>query len=692
MTQQTSPGRAFPLGATVQEGGVNFSLFTKNGTAVELLLFDRHDDPQPAQVIHLDPQHNKTFYYWHIFVHDIGPGQIYGYRVAGPYRPEEGHRFNYAKVLLDPYARCIVYDNNWSRAEALGFNTNYASSMKAAVVDITDFCWEGDQPLGLSFADMVIYEMHVRGFTQHPSSDALRPGTFSGVVEKIPYLKDLGVTAVELLPVQQFDPQTVSRRNPETGEQLTNYWGYEPIGFFAPHQGYHSDGRYRCAVDEFRHMVKALHRAGIEVILDVVFNHTAEGDAGGPTISFRGLENRAYYMLGKDRSVYSNYSGTGNTFKANHAIVRRLILDCLRYWVQEMHVDGFRFDLAAIFSRDENGLPMENPPILWSIESDPVLANTKIIAEAWDAAGLYQVGSFIGDRWAEWNGRYRDDVRRFIKGDAGMVRALAARLMGSPDLYPDPGRQPHRSINFITCHDGFTLNDLVSYNEKHNLGNGEDNQDGHDANFSWNCGQEGPTDDPAIERLRLRQIKNFLAVLFLSQGTAMIQMGDEVRRTQRGNNNAYCQDNEIGWFDWNLVEENADLLRFVRGMIRFHRSHPSLNSEVFISEQRKPDGSLRYLTWHGVDLNRPDWGYASRSLAFTLHDYPGDVDIHAMINAHDEPLTFELPPLPAGITWHRVVDTALTSPADLSEEGVEPPVNGDRYQVGARSVVVLIAR
>ncbi len=473
-----SPGRAYPLGATVQGDGVNFSVFTKNGTAVELLLFDRHDNPQPAHVISLDPRVNKTFYYWHVLVQGIGPGQLYGYRVAGPHIPEEGHRFNYAKVLLDPYARCVIYGDNWSRIEAQGFGINYATSIKAQVINSEDYDWEGDQPLGLAYSDMVIYEMHVRGFTQHPSSGAQCPGTFGGVIEKIPYLKELGVTAVELLPVQQFDPQGVYQRNPLTGEPLVNYWGYDPIGFFAPHHDYRCPGVFRCAVEEFREMVKALHRAGIEVILDVVFNHTAEGDADGPTISFRGLENRAYYMLEPDRSVYSNYSGTGNTLKCNHAIVRRLIIDCLRYWVQEMHVDGFRFDLASILARDETGQPMENPPILWSIESDPVLANTKIIAEAWDAAGLYQVGSFIGDRWAEWNGRFRDDVRRFIKGDEGMVSAFAARLMGSPDLYDNAGRQPHRSINFVTCHDGFTLNDLVSYNEKHNEANGEGNRDG----------------------------------------------------------------------------------------------------------------------------------------------------------------------------------------------------------------------
>ncbi len=672
---------------------MNFALFTKSGTAVELLLFDRYDDPRPAHVLPLDPLHNRTFYYWHVMVHGLRPGQLYAYRVAGPVEPAEGHRFNYAKVLLDPYARCVIHGDNWSRQDAQGFGTNYASALKAQVVDYRDFDWEADQPLRLAYRDLVIYEMHVRGFTRHPSSGVADAGTFRGVVAKIPYLKSLGVTAVELLPVQQFDPQTVDRRNPFTGEVLVDYWGYNPIGFFAPHQGYccRDGSPNRCAVTEFRQMVKALHQAGIEVILDVVFNHTAEGGADGPTISFRGLENRAYYMLQGDKSQYSNYSGTGNTFKVNHAIVRRLILDCLRYWVQEMHVDGFRFDLASIFSRDENGKPMENPPILWEIESDPVLASTKIIAEAWDAAGLYQVGSFIGDRWAEWNGRYRDDVRRFVKGDRGMVRHFAARLVGSPDLYSDPGRQPHRSVNFVACHDGFTLNDLVSYNEKHNLANGYDNRDGLDVNHSWNCGVEGPTDDPEVERLRLRQIKNFFAILLVSVGTPMIQMGDEVRRTQFGNNNAFCQDNEMNWFAWGLVERSAELLRFVRGMIRIRRQHPSLNGEFYISEQRRRDGSLRYLTWHGVKLEEPDWGDESRSLAYTLHDYPDDVDIHVMVNAYWEPLTFQLPPLAAGRQWFRAVDTGLAAPADLPHRGLEPPIGHAHYQVGDRSVVMLVA-
>ncbi|MBN1317542.1 MAG: glycogen debranching protein GlgX [Anaerolineales bacterium] len=691
---RTSPGQAHPLGATVQQDGVNFSLFTKNGTGVELLLFDRYDDPQPAHAIILDPLIHKTFYYWHIFVHGIGPGQYYGYRVYGPYLPEEGHRFNPAKVLLDPYARCIKFSNNWSRQKAIGFEPNDGSAMKAQVVDVQKIDWEGDRPLGLSFTDYVIYEMHVRGFTQHPSSGVAYPGSFLGVVEKIPYLKELGVTAVELLPVQQFDPKSVTNTNPLTGERLVNYWGYDPVGFFAPHQGFCSgaDKDDGCVTNEFREMVKALHRAGIEVILDVVFNHTAEGGSDGPTIHFRGLENRAYYLLEDDKKEYSNYSGTGNTLKTNHAIVRRLVLDSIRYWVQEMHIDGFRFDLAAVFFRDESGRPMENPPILWEIESDPVLADTKIIAEAWDAAGLYQVGSFIGDRWAEWNGKYRDDVRRFIRGDEGKVVDFANRLMGSPDLYTDPGRQPHRSINYVACHDGFTLNDLVSYDKKYNLANGEGNQDGPDINFSWNSGCEGQTDNQEIERLRLQQIKNFIAVLFVSQGTPMIQMGDEIRRTQLGNNNAYCQDNEISWFDWKLVEKNANLIRFLKGMVRFHRSHTSLSSETFISEERNPEGNRKHLTWHGVKLGEPDWGEKSHSIAFTLHDYPGDSDLHVIVNAYWEPLTFELPPLPKNFSWKRAVDTALDLPADLSEPGREPPVGGASYQAAARSVVILIAR
>jgi isoamylase len=686
----TDKGRAYPLGATVQEDGVNFSLFSKNATSVQLLLFDRADAPHPSHVFELDPKINRTFYYWHILVKGIGHGQLYGYRVDGPYRPEVGFRFNKLKLLLDPYTRSVACEPHWSRVAAYGFSDNTATAMKSVVIDTSGYDWEGDEPLGRPMDETIIYEVHVGGLTRHPSSGVAHPGTYAGVVEKIPYLLDLGVTAVELLPVQQFDAQDVGVPYGPGGQRLTNYWGYAPVAFFAPHGAYCVSPNPADYVREFRDMVKALHRAGIEVILDVVFNHTAEGGESGPTISFKGLENRAYYMLQPDRRLFFNFSGTGNTINSNHSIVRRLILDCLHYWVQEMHVDGFRFDLASVMSRDEYGEPMMNPPIVWSIESDPVLANTRIIAEAWDAGGLYQVGEFTGERWAEWNGRYRDEVRRFVKGDPGMVRDLACRLLGSTDLVPEEEQVSYQSINFIACHDGFTLNDLVSYDEKHNEANGEENRDGHDANFSWNGGVEGPTDDPQVERLRQRQIKNFLTVLFVAQGTPMLWSGDEVRRTQLGNNNAYCQDSEINWFDWRLPERHADIHRFCRGLIHLRRAHPTLHKKRVL-ECAPGMGGDAWINWHGVFLCQPDWGYASRSLAFTLSGVEGDAAFHVMLNAYWEELPFELPTPPHKGIWLRLVDTSLESPHDLAAPGAEVPVPRGIYRVGPRSVVVLMS-
>ncbi len=682
------PGRPYPLGATLEQGGVNFSLFSAHATGVQLLLFDRYDQPQPTHIIKLDPSRNKTYYYWHVFVRGIGDGQLYGYRVQGPYYPEDGLRFNENKVLLDPYARAVAYGDNWSRAEAYGLVDNVSSALKSVVVDLSGYDWEGDQPLQLPMSELIIYELHVRGFTKHPSSGVSSPGTYAGIVEKIPYLKDLGITAVELLPVHQFDEQETMRLNPLTGERLKNYWGYAPLGYFAPHLGYSSSGDYRRVVDEFRDMVKAFHRAGIEVILDVVFNHTGESDETGPTICFRGLDNCVYYMLKPDRRFYQNYSGCGNTLNCNHSVVRRMIRENLRYWVREFHVDGFRFDLASVLSRDEKGEPIQNSPILWEIESDPVLAGTKLIAEAWDAAGLYQVGSFTGDRWAEWNGRFRDDLRRFVRGDLGTVRDLAWRMTGSFDVFRNkPSYVSYRSINYVTCHDGFTLADLVSYNRKHNEANGEDNRDGTDDNLSWNCGVEGPTDDAKVLRLRRRQMKNLIALLLVARGTPMLLGGDEFARTQGGNNNAYCQDNAISWFDWRLLEQNADMHRFVRGMIALRRRHPTLTTERALNgrsyEQALRDGVI----FHGVKLGQPDWAYHSHSLAMRLHGVAGDVDFYVIANAYSEALEFELP---TDTRWRRVVDTSLDAPEDLVEEGNAPLRNTPSYRVGARSVVILL--
>jgi isoamylase len=680
-----SPGQSFPLGATVRPGGVNFCVFSKNCQALELLLFDEADDPRPARVIQLDPKQNKTFYYWHAFVPSLGAGQVYAYRAHGPFDPGRGHRFDGTKVLLDPYARAVVVGERYAREAAIGPGDNCAQAMRGVVMDPSDYDWEGDIPLRLPYAGSAIYELHVGGFTRHPSSGVppARRGTYAGLAEKIPYLKALGITAVELMPVQQFDEQDVPR-------PLKNYWGYNSVAFFAPHCGYSSRRDPLGPADEFRGMVKAFHRAGIEVILDVVFNHTAEGDHTGPTLSFRGLENRAYYILEADLALYANYSGCGNTVNGNQSIVRRLIVDCLRHWVAVMHVDGFRFDLASVLARDEWGQPLKSPPLLWDIESDPVLAGTKIIAEAWDAAGLYQVGSFIGHRWAEWNGQFRDDVRRFVKGDLDSVTRLAARITASPDLYPQKDREPNRSINFVACHDGFTLNDLVSYNTKHNEANTPADHGGTDVNFSWNCGVEGPADDPEVEALRLRQMKNFLTILFVSQGTPMLLMGDEVRRSQGGNNNAYCQDNALSWFDWSALETHAGLLRFVRGLINFTQARELFREERFWDAA----GQEPRLTWHGVHLGQPDWSYDSHSLAFELY-YPGtarDEHLYVMLNAYWEPLSFELPPLLAGQRWRRVVDTALLPPDDFSDCETAPLVKEIKYRLEARSAAILMAR
>jgi glycogen operon protein len=525
--------------------------------------------------------------------------------------------------------------------------------------------------------------MHVRGFTRHPSSGVGEKtrGTYAGLIGKIPYLQQLGITAVELLPVFQFDAQ-------DCPPGKVNYWGYAPVSFFAPHQAYSSRQDPLGPVHEFRDMVKALHRAGIEVILDVVFNHTAEGDQRGPTLGFRGIDNPTYYILEEGGSRYANYTGCGNTLNANHPVVRRMIVDSLRYWVEEMHVDGFRFDLASILSRDAFGHPLPNPPVLWDIESDPALAGTKLLAEAWDAAGLYQVGSFVGDAWKEWNGRFRDDVRNFFRGEPGALRRVADRIVGSPEIYGHKQREAEQSVNFVTCHDGFTLNDLVSYNQKHNDANGEDNRDGANDNYSWNCGIEGPTDDPAVEKLRNRQVKNYLTVTLMSLGVPMILMGDEVRRTQRGNNNAYCQDNEISWFDWTRVQKHADVHRFLQLLIE-----PRLLRDVEHERQRLSLTTMiaqAHQAWHGVKLFQPDWGDDSHSVALGAELRRAGLRFHLILNAYWEPLEFELPKLD-GATWRRWIDTALDSPNDIVPWQEAPPVKGSTYQVMDRSLVMLYA-
>jgi glycogen operon protein len=678
-------GSSSPLGATVCDGGVNFSVYSRGASAVELLLFDREDDARAARVIPIDPARNRTYHYWHIFVPGVRPGQIYGYRVEGPRDPSNGTRFDPSKVLLDPYGLRVIVPKNYRRETASRDGDNSATAMKCGVVDASTYNWEGDKPLRHPSSQTIIYETHVRGFTQHPSSGVLesKRGTFAGLIEKIPYLQQLGITAVEFLPIFQFDAQ-------DSPAGLVNYWGYSPVSFFAPHEAYSARKDCRGPTDEFRDMVKALHRAGIEVILDVVFNHTAEGDHTGPTLSFRGLCNSTYYILEQGGSRYTNYSGTGNTLNANHPIVRRMIVDSLRYWVEQMHVDGFRFDLASILTRGTAGELLPNPPVLWDIESDPALAGTKLIAEAWDAAGLYQVGSFVGDSWKEWNGRFRDDVRGFFRSDEGAVTRLADRLLGSPEIYAHKAREAEQSVNFVTCHDGFTLNDLVSHSHKHNEDNREGNRDGADDNRSWNCGVEGPTDDPAIETLRNRQVKNFLIATMLSLGVPMIVMGDEVRRSQRGNNNAYCQDNETSWFDWTLIEKHASVHRFftlLAARRALRSAEPELRRESLSQLLRKGKKA-----WHGVKLNHPDWGHSSHSLALTseIEVTGGSLLLHVIFNAYWEPLDFELPPL-EGLCWRRTIDTALDPPDDIVDWPSAPAAHDPTYIAQPHSVVVLVA-
>jgi len=651
----TERGSAHPFGVSTSADGVNFSLFSESATEVLLLLFDSETAIEPMQMIRLDPFENKTFHFWHVFVRGCGPGVHYAFRIDGPRDPSAGQRFNPNKVLISPFARRISRAL-WKRRDAVGDADNLATSMRCAIVDPA-YDWEGDAPLKRPMEASIIYELHVGGFTRSASSRVARPGTFAGVIEKIPYLQALGVTAVELLPIFEFD-------------DATNYWGYSTVGFFSPHSGY-CDGP-----NDFRDMVKALHRAGIEVILDVVFNHTDEGNEFGPTESFRGIDNRTFYLLDPQRpSAYLNYSGCGNTLNANHPLPQKLIVDCLRYWVDEMHVDGFRFDEGSILARGEDGTPLVHPPVIWQIELDDALADAKMIAEAWDAAGLYQVGHFPGDRWAEWNGRYRDEIRRFVKGDPGLVGAVAERIGGSADIYQARGQAPTNSVNFVTVHDGFTMNDLVSYDDKHNEANGEGNRDGINDNYSWNCGVEGPSDDAAVDALRTRQIKNFFAILMLSRGVPMLLAGDEVRRTQRGNNNAYNQDNETSWFDWTLVDRHADLLRFAQRMIAFRKAHPALWQPRFYSGAAD-DRGVPDIAWHGTALHSPGFDDPeARALACTIAGADGTPDLHVMMNMFWAPLEFALPPG----AWRVAVDTFADAPRQV----------GAACTVQPRSIVVL---
>ncbi len=679
-------GSSAPLGATLQQGGVNFSLHARQGDRLELCLFDALEDPEPAAVVAFSGEQHRSGSYWHGWLAGVAPGQLYGYRL--PADPD--------CLLLDPYGLALAVPTGYDRQRGqrrAGGGGGWAGAMKSVVADLHAYDWEGDRPLQRPARETVIYELHVRGFTADPSAGvaAERAGTYAGLIDKIPYLQQLGITAVELLPVFAFDAQAAPAG-------LSNYWGYQPISVLAPHPAYARGSDPLAALNEFRDLVKALHRAGIEVILDVVYNHTAEGAStgavAGPTLSYRGLAANDYYLLQSDGSGGLgdlDVTGCGNTLNANNPVVRRLIRHSLRHWVQEMHVDGFRFDLAAVLSRDEAGNPEPRPPILLDLDSDPVLAGTKLIAEAWDAAGLYEVGSFVGERWQEWNGRFRDDLRHFLKGDSGFAWLAAQRLIGSPDVYGQRGREAELSVNFITCHDGFTLADWVSYNGKHNGANGEANRDGTGDNASWNCGVEGPSQDPEVLALRGRQMRNALCLLLLASGTPMLTMGDEVGRSQSGNNNAYCQDNPTSWFDWTLVERQADLLRFTRELIAFRQRR-----DVVVDHDALSLADLLRrcaVEWHGVEPSQPDWGPDSHSFALSYTSAEHRFRMHVMVNAWWQPLRFTLPPTGlADGRWHRWIDTALPSPDDIATWAEVPPLPDHAYLVQPRSVVALVVR
>jgi isoamylase len=698
-------GLPYPLGATLTATGVNFALYSMHADEVFLLLFDAADR-DPTDVIRLD---QRTKYVWHALVQDVRAGQLYAYKVRGDHRPAEGLRFNEHKLLIDPYARALTgpvrnpdnlllaYDTSAADADlSLDTRDDTAVVPKCIVVDDT-FDWQGDMCPNLPLESLVIYEVHAKGFTAHPSSRVEHPGTYLGFIEKIPHLVELGVNAVELLPIHEFyvEDFLVQRG-------LTNYWGYNSIGFFAPTSFYGTCRTPGCQVAEFKAMVRALHRAGLKVILDVVYNHTGEGNERGPTMSFRGIDNASYYALtgpaAEPGRYYMNWTGCGNSLDFDNRAVIRLVMDSLRYWLEQMHVDGFRFDLASVLGRAGPGGGFQSSSAFFdAVAQDPVLQHAILVAEPWDL-GTYQVGNFPVD-WCEWNGRFRDTLRRFTTGNAGQLADLGWRLTGSADLYGEDGRSPYNSVNFVTCHDGFTLCDLVSYDRKHNDRNGESNRDGADDNNSWNCGVEGPTDDPMVGSLRRRLAKNFALELLLASGTPMMLGGDEFLRTQQGNNNTYCQDNEIGWFDWDAATRNADFTDFWRKAIALTRRYPILLRRKFPLGPHQGDDHLPALTWFGPDLGAPRWtDPEARTLCVRLDgaDAPsesGDYLLFVVLNAHFQSQWVQLPPPRDGKRWLRVVDTSLPAGDDFLEPGhevlIDPP---DHYIANPRSTIILVAR
>lgn len=684
-------GRVLPFGATMVPNGVNFSIFSSAATSCTLVLFEKNAEKPFAEIPF--PQEFMIGNVYSMIVFDLDYENLeYGYRMDGPFDPEKGHRFDKDKILSDPYAKAMGGRDVWLSPPDWEKIFPHRSRLV-----FEDFDWEEDKPLQTPLEDLVIYEAHVRSFTMHESSNVKNKGTFAGVREKINYLKELGINCIELMPIFEFDEFEHSRKSPGTGEMLVNYWGYSTLNFFSPKAGYAATGKYGMEVDELKTMIKELHKNDIEVILDVVFNHTAEGDHRGPVISFKGIDNKTYYMLTPE-GYYFNFSGTGNTLNCNHPVVRNMVLDCLRYWAAEYHIDGFRFDLAAILGRDQNGAPLSNPPLLESLAYDPVLGKCKLIAEAWDAGGLYQVGSFPAyNRWTEWNGKYRDTMRRFLKGDDKMVGEFSQCIQGSPNLYQI--RSATAGINFITCHDGFTLYDCFAYNEKHNDSNGENNNDGSNDNFSWNCGYEGETDDPGVNALRHQQIKNALSLLMVSQGIPMILMGDEMGRTKFGNNNTYCHDNYLNWLDWELMEKNKDIFDFAKHIINFRHKHPVLRNAFHFHNTDYKGTGYPDISFHGTQAWNADWSDSSKVLAFLLdgghakNGYTNDDMIYIAANMYWEALPFEIPSLPQDKNWYVSVNTGLPSPNDFFEIGKEKEIE-DPYSflVGARSIVILVGK
>jgi len=688
-----SCGHLLPFGVSHVPTGVNFSIFSAHATACTLVLFKSNVDAPVAEIPF--PPEYRLGHVWAMVVHDLSlEGLEYGFRLDGPMSPRDGHFFDDSKILLDPYAREIVGREEWMGKPSNSHKPIFRSRVPGTI-EVLEPC----RIQRVRNNDLIIYEMHLRGFTRHESSGVNNPGTYAGLAEKAAYLKDLGVNCVELMPVFEFDEAENQRTNPITGDQLCNYWGYSTVGFFAPKTSYAAGAREGLPVREMKEMVSALHKSGIEVMLDVVFNHTAEGGADGPVFSFRGIDNKTWYIL-DEKGTFANYSGCGNTVNCNYPAVREFVINCLRYWAAEYHIDGFRFDLASILGRDAKGTPLANPPLLEFLAHDPVLADCKLVAEAWDAGGLYQVGNFPSyGRWMEWNGKYRDCARRFLKGDPGMVGEMVQRIMGSPDLYAEAGRKPTASVNFITCHDGFTLRDLFSYNSKHNLENGETNNDGSNDNLSWNCGTEGTTTDPAILELRLRHSKNAMALLMVSQGVPMLSMGDECGRTQRGNNNAYCHDADWNWMNWEPDADGKKLLRFTKAMIAFRKDNAVLRQSEFLSERDQVGSGYPDISWHGVLPWHPDWTPGSRSMAFMLcgrhsqaiggnHQF-----IYVVCNMYYQPLTFGLPVLPKTMQWHRFADTGLPEPKDICQIGKEEKLTNQKsYSAREWSIAILVGK